>query len=64
MTKETIETIRFALRFLKGVNESIYYASNSSKRIEKALEDMKKDNEALEEFELFVVRHVLCCADK
>lgn len=56
MTKETIETIRFALRFLKGVNESIYYASNSSERIKKALEDMKKDSKALDEFETFVDR--------
>lgn len=48
--KQTVETIRFALRFLAGVNETIYHTSNSSKRIEKALEDCKKDNEALEDF--------------
>lgn len=64
MTKETIETIRFALRFLKGVNETIYYSSESSERAKKALEDVEKDNKALDEFEMFVVRHVLCGADK
>lgn len=29
MTKETIETIRFALRFLKGVNEAIFSLEKS-----------------------------------
>lgn len=59
MKKETIETIRFALRFLAGVNEAIYHSSNSSKRIEQALKDVRKDNEALDDFESFVVRYVL-----
>lgn len=64
MTKETIETIRFALQFLKGVNETIVIASNSIERSHKAYEDIQKDKEAIAEFEAFVIRHVLCGAEK
>lgn len=48
---QTVETIRYALRFLHGVNDTISIISESSIRRQKALEDMKKDEDALEDFE-------------
>lgn len=59
MTKETIETIRYALRFLKGVNETIIISSNSSKRIEQANNDVIADETAIQEFETFVLKQHL-----
>lgn len=57
MTEETIKIIRFALNFLKGVNEAIVIASKSNDRTHKAYEDLQKDKEAILEFEAFVVRN-------
>lgn len=54
MTEETIKTIRFALNFLKGVNESIVIASTSNERSHQAFEDLIKDRIAIAEFEAFV----------
>lgn len=56
MTKETIEVIRYALNFLKGVNEAIVIASHSNERVHRAYEDLRKDREAIVEFEAFVTR--------
>lgn len=48
---QTVETIRYALRFLRGVNEAIVISSASSERKAKANQDIKKDEDALEDFE-------------
>lgn len=54
MTIESIGTIRYALRLLFELNESISRISKNPDRVSRALKDMRRDEVALAEFEQLV----------
>lgn len=64
MTKETIKIIRSALNTLRNLHDYISCNSKKPEVKQRALKGYKRVDNAIAEFEAFVIRHVLCGADR